>query len=264
MKRRNLTGLALIVMLASLPAWAQRGPQQQQSQQQQQQQRSLSGRITSISAVKLRGDTRPHLIARLETNSGQVIPVDLGHRLNVGDMLGQIDVEQPFRVSGRIGRINNTPVLFAQQIRLGDRTFPVQRVQQQQRRQPDRTQTRRGQQPQMMGQQARQQQQQVQQVRATVQDVRRFNLRGAGQHVLAKVRTSGGRTLVIDFGRSQDAQGMQLQPGEQVVIFGQAGRINRKPVLVAHRVDIGGRSTSINRSGSNQQQRQSQSRSAQQ
>ena len=90
-------------------------------------------------------------------------------------------------------------------------------------------------------QQKQQQQQQNQQKRiATVtgklQDIRTVNVTGEGQHVLAKLLTKSGKTIVVDLGRPQDLSGRKFRRGQEISALGRGGRINGKPFIVADRI----------------------------
>ena len=96
------------------------------------------------------------------------------------------------------------------------------------------------------GQQARSQRQsaQARQGRKTVATVsgrlvglREARLRGEQQpHVLAKLQTSNGKTVVVDLGTRQDLRQMRLARNQPLSVMGPAGRINGKPVIVADKV----------------------------
>jgi hypothetical protein len=81
-----------------------------------------------------------------------------------------------------------------------------------------------------------QQQKRVATVTGKLQDVRTVNIRGDGPHVLAKLSTQSGKTVVIDLGRPQDLSGRKFRRGQEISALGRGGRINGKPVIVADRI----------------------------
>ena len=81
-----------------------------------------------------------------------------------------------------------------------------------------------------------QQDRKVATVRGKLQDVRTVNLKGEGKHVLAKLLTASGKTLVVDLGRPQDLKGQKLRRNQEVSVLGRGGRINGKPIIVADRM----------------------------
>ena len=85
------------------------------------------GRIIALRALNLMGEQRPHLILRLRSAEGKTLTADLGDRLDMAQLpmgaLGGKDVA----VVGRMGEINDTPVMFAKQISFGSHTIKIQR-----------------------------------------------------------------------------------------------------------------------------------------
>ena len=99
--------------------------------------------------------------------------------------------------------------------------------------------------PQQQRQQQRQEQQQrdrqnqqkrIAMVTGKLQDVRTVNVTGDGRHVLAKLLTKSGKTIVVDLGRPQDLAGRKFRRGQEISALGRGGRINGKPLIVADRI----------------------------
>lgn len=110
--------------------------------------------------------------------------------------------------------------------------------QQKQRQQQAQQQGRQQQQASANSQQQKKQQKQnrVATVTGKLQDVRTVNIRGDGPHVLAKLSTKSGKTVVVDLGRPQDLTGRKFRRGQEISALGRGGRINGKPVIVADRI----------------------------
>jgi len=87
----------------------------------------FAGRIVALRALNLMGAPRPHVIVRLRDAAGKTLTADLGDRLDIGDLpsgaLGAKDV----LVVGRMGEINNSPVMFADEIHFGSHTIQIRR-----------------------------------------------------------------------------------------------------------------------------------------
>jgi hypothetical protein len=87
---------------------------------------SFQGKLVSIRATDLNGDVRPHLLLRLRSEGGANATVDVGNRLDfVAEMKLAADVT--ITVKGKLGSLDNYPVLFADQLIIGAKTFDVDR-----------------------------------------------------------------------------------------------------------------------------------------
>jgi len=94
-------------------------------------------------------------------------------------------------------------------------------------------------------------------VQGKITDLREVNLKGVpDSHRLAKLETVNGRTVIIDLGTGKELNDIKLQKNEQIVVIGEAGRINGKPVLFADQIaDI----VTINRADVNRASRSNRS-----
>jgi hypothetical protein len=131
--------------------------------------------------------------------------------------------------------------------------------QQQQRQQRQRQQ----------GSQSRQtaqsQQQQQQSISGTLIDARSIQLRGQqDRHLLAKIQTDQGRTVVADLGPQHNLRNFQPTRGSEIEVSGTRGTINGRPVILADRASAGDQSVSIQRSGSQDARQTRQSQQSQQ
>jgi len=57
----------------------------------------------------------------------------------------------------------------------------------------------------------------------------------AENHMLAKVNTHEGRTVIVDLG-PRNALRNEIKTGDEIAAFGITGRMNERPLIVAHRV----------------------------
>lgn len=111
-----------------------------------------------------------------------------------------------------------------------------QQSQQRKQRQQQRSEQRQQQSRQKQAKQQSQDQKRVATVTGKLQDVRTVNLKGEGRHVLAKLQTRSGKTIVVDLGRPQDLIGRKFRRGQELSALGRPGRINGKPLIVADKL----------------------------
>ena len=248
--------------------------QQQADGQQQQQPRFLNvkGKLVDLKASNIKGQGE-HLLAKLETEQGKTIVLDLG-KLSDLEQQGMTPKQfQRIEARGTPGRLNQRPILIVDRY-LGDGEATVfvlrdldaqqqqgQVVQEGQRQQQgertleagapreDRQQQRQEggffeeqgpqQQRQDMGQQQKQQPRTVL-LRGRLIETRDVQLQGiSDEHRLAKLRTRSGRTAIVDLGTKDQLEDIKLSNGEWIAVTGQLGRINGKPVVFAtHVADI--------------------------
>jgi hypothetical protein len=77
-------------------------------------------------------------------------------------------------------------------------------------------------------------------VAGKVLDMKDVEVKGYGQqqsetHVLARIRTFKGATVIVDLGlRNQMPEPVKV--GDQIVAFGTVGRLNRRPVIIADKM----------------------------
>lgn len=91
---------------------------------------------------------------------------------------------------------------------------------------------------------------QTQHIRGTIQELNSVSLVGQGSpHVLARIRTSGGRTEKIDLGPRSQLSRLNLQQGDEVSASAVRGRINDRSMLLATRVESQGQTVTVNRAG---------------
>ena len=99
-----------------------------------------AGTIADLREMSLKGQQQKHVLARIETRTGQTFLADLGTRQDLQD--ARIAKGDRIAVLGQMGRINDRPVLIA--YRVAD-IVTIDRGQQQRGRQTDRqTQRERG------------------------------------------------------------------------------------------------------------------------
>lgn len=114
------------------------------------------------------------------------------------------------------------------------------RQQQQRKQQKQQARQQKQKQQSQQKQQARQQQQgsnKFASVSGRLVGLRAVNLDNEpDKHVLAKLRTSSGKTVIVDLGTRKNLQSMRFRPNQPLTVMGSGGRINGKPILVADKV----------------------------
>lgn len=228
--------------------------QQQQASSKKQGQKKqvgeVSGRLVGLKAARLKGESQPHILAKLTTQSGKTLVVDLGTREDIGTM--RFRPNQQLTVRGPAGRINGKPILVADKVRDDSRkdrpTVTIVRLipfNAGPTAQPS-AQGRNQQQQQQMSQQRQSQQQQQQQaarmISGKVADKREVTVRHAGgeshKHMMVKLEGPGGRTAMVDLGPANGSalKNVKLKSGQFLSALGQIGRVNGQPVFVADHV----------------------------
>jgi hypothetical protein len=90
---------------------------------------TFQGKATCIRASGIEADSRPHLLLRLRSDGGATGTIDIGNRL---DFLGDgfvLGVDVNVTVIGKLGSLDRSPVIFADEITIGGKTFKVMRSQ---------------------------------------------------------------------------------------------------------------------------------------
>ena len=98
-----------------------------------------------------------------------------------------------------------------------------------------------------------------QRFRGKLLSLRAIDLHGPGdKHVIAKVLTDSGRTILADLGTVREFRRANLRRGQQVEAAGRAGRINNAPVLLVMRLRADGQDVRLDRGNGQQGPRRQQ------
>ncbi|RJR38367.1 MAG: hypothetical protein C4576_22680 [Desulfobacteraceae bacterium] len=83
-------------------------------------------------------------------------------------------------------------------------------------------------------------------VSGKVEDLRRFPLAGMeDEHQLAKIRTHDGRIARVDLGPVVTLRDLEIRQGDTITVHGKTGTLNDKAMLMADRIEAGGRTLSV-------------------
>jgi hypothetical protein len=88
---------------------------------------TFEGKVISERAVDLYGDGRPHLLVRLRRADGASGTVDVGERLDLPESELKSGGSPTITATGNLGEIDGTPVLFANQVKMGNVTTRISR-----------------------------------------------------------------------------------------------------------------------------------------
>jgi hypothetical protein len=194
-----------------------------------------SGRIQSLSRKEFVGQDEPHVVAKIQTESGRTATVDLGPQ----SKLSRANLQQGDRieVTGRTGKVDERTVLMADKVTKDGQQFRVDRT--------GGTNLRK--------------------FEGTIQQIRKVNYRNLDEeHMQARVQLRDGDTKVVDLGATSDLRNAQISQGKRIEFLADSVRINGEPGLRAEQIRIDGRKFELDREEErqrlqSQQQRQGQS-----
>ena len=86
---------------------------------------SVQGQIIGIRAIDLASEPQPHILLRLDTGKGTTATVDVGDQLKLARWLFNTRSDQPVNVTGKLGDIDGSPVVFAEKIGVGSQVVDV-------------------------------------------------------------------------------------------------------------------------------------------
>lgn len=91
--------------------------QRQRTQTSQQARRTVTGELVSLRTVSLKGERDKHVLAKVETQPGKVVVVDLGTERNFRQKNIRLNRGEKVTINGRAGRINGKPIMVVERIR---------------------------------------------------------------------------------------------------------------------------------------------------
>jgi hypothetical protein len=97
-----------------------------QPAEQMPQQARFDGRLVGIRAVNLRGSAQPELLLRLRDRNGKTATVAVGQRLHIPNSYPVSDGLEIAGI-GKAGDIDNSPVVFADQMSINSRPAAIER-----------------------------------------------------------------------------------------------------------------------------------------
>jgi len=211
----------------------------------------ISGKVTTVKTVSMVGIADPHLMVKITSEDGDMDIVDLGSAAELKANGLDPKEGQQLWVYGRVGRINEKPLVFAESVSdtkliAINRTTPLREesVKHAEARKDGKDakvaadgKDGKGVECCMF----------VRTLEGTVMQTSRLKVEGeAEEHMLAKLQTDDG-VAAIDLGAASALPKVNLGEGQMVAVTGFVGRLNDKPIIIA---DTVGNLSSIQRANS--------------
>ncbi|ALA58992.1 hypothetical protein [Nitrospira moscoviensis] len=193
--------------------------------------KNLRGDVERVKRVALRGGPEgEHLVALVAGGMGRRMVVDLGLAKQYRDV--PVMTGDEIVVRGPISWISDRKVLMAQRAFINGEMVKVKRDRTMDPRQLDRGDAR-GTDTAVTGQ---------------IEHAQPLRLRGVDrQHMVARVKTQDGRTILTDLGAPQDLDRIPLEPGRSLTVTGPTIQVNGKPLILARQVSADGATVRIDR-----------------
>jgi hypothetical protein len=207
-----------------------------------------SGKVTSVSSIEMVGHTDQHTLIKLLGEDGETDVVDLGNseELKANNMVPKEG--QQMWVDGRVGKINDTMVLVAENIsqskmlkltRHALREETKQNAEARGAGEATEAKTAAGDERSRdvkekkvtvdAGMEART-------VDGTVVHTRKMKIEGQPEeHMLVKLQTEGG-IVIVDLGAVSKVPAVDLAEGKCLAASGVVGKLNERPLIIADSV----------------------------
>lgn len=192
------------------------------------QRRVVEGTIARSKQVGVKGGRAQHAVVLLRTGGGRSAVVDLGPVEALRDSGIRVESGMQLQAAGRVRRVGDRAVLFADRVKQGTQTASVER--------------RRG----AGGGQARAiQLGETRRIRGEVVDVKEVSA-GEDRHTMVLLERRNGRQIAVDLGptRGLDAE---ISVGTRIAVEGAPRRRGDRIVFEAERIQAGGRVAGIER-----------------
>lgn len=250
---KNLVKISAIVIVAiflAATSWAQgqsqmggQGTQQQMQMKQQpmagqagqMDRQQVSGKVLKEKEVGMKGTDIKHKVVLLENAQGKRVAVDLGPAQALKDL--NIKTGKNISATGKIGRVNDRPVLFAQQVNVEGKMAQISRKQfRHAKKQP------------MDGAYSKSQ------AKGKIAQEKDVSIKGTNEkNKVVLLMTEPNRYLVIDLGPTQKLGELDLKKGKDITVYGTPVRVGQKLVFMGTQVAANGKSMQIQRPGFQQQ-----------
>ncbi len=209
--------------------WFQTGQQQRRGSAATQR-RQVSGTIQDTKQVQLAQQRQKHTFAKVRTQQGRTVVVDLGP----SNRVNQLDLSRGDRIQaqGQVSMVNQRPVLMSEQVRANNQTIRLET--------PKGSQTKR--------------------LEGTITKTATRRLRGQNQpaHVIALVELETGQKVPVDLGRKSDLQDVSISEGKDITLLARSAKIGNRTILVAESMGIDGHQVDVQWLRDLQRQRQRQ------
>jgi hypothetical protein len=182
----------------------------QASDRQSSKRTKITGEVSDKKTVSVRG-TR-HVVTRIKARDGTESIVDLGPEKGLQNVT--IDTGAAITVEGPMTKAGDKPILLARKVTVEGKTHELDRN--------PRAFT------------------------GTVVDRRNVAVRGE-QHTLLVLQLDNGKQRLVDLGRTDRLQEIDLRKDAQITVRGVPMNINDRPLVMAHSVEVDGTLVQIER-----------------
>ncbi len=223
------SAVAILALFVAVPVMAQQGAGQKPDQQaQMQNKRQITGEVLKEKTVKNKSTNTQDKVVLLKTQKGNQIVADLGPAKNLENI--KIQSGEQIQLSGKVNRVSNRPVLFAEQVTANGQTVQIQRS--------DRPKSAK----------KKMDAAQPQQLSGQVIREKTVNLQGTNtEHEVVMLQTQDGKQVIADLGPVRNLENIKIEPGEQVQVKGNLARVSDQLVLVANQLTADGKTMQIDR-----------------
>ncbi|QDV40504.1 hypothetical protein Enr13x_03100 [Stieleria neptunia] len=169
--------------------------------------RSVSGNVAETKTVQVRD--REHLVAMVNTKQGDTLAVDLGPTTEETSLTKG----DQLTASGHPLQVGDKSILVATDASTNDGSVQIDRH--------------------------------GKKYKGTIEKTKTIDIRGV-DHTLVKVKTSDGKTMMVDLGPAKNRQS-KLSDGAEITVQGVPLKVNDRVVLMARKITQDGKSTEIHR-----------------
>jgi hypothetical protein len=188
--------------------------------------------------VSIKGTKGKNKVALLKTNEGQHVLVDFGSA--DAKAVEKIDKGEQLTVRGKIMRIGDRAVLFADTVMLGNKQFRVERTHEKKLDKVSKQQKQKQKQKMRSGEARR--------ISGKILKKKMVEVRGEDRkHAVILMESQQDRRLVVDLGAVDGLKGMKIDEGEEITVEGRPVRVGQRLVFFAQNVTIGGKSATAQR-----------------
>jgi len=184
----------------------------------------VTGAVIDTKTVSVRGGPMRHLVARVQSDRGNLVYVDLGPAQRAEELA--LRHGQDVTLYGRLGRVEDSAVLLADRVQANDRIMVLRGGQHAAAAAGDIAALPPGDYRQIRA-------------RGNLIRLRDATTRAGDTNQIAVLDTRRGR-LYVDLGSKKDLSGIDFQPGQQLEVRGRLARVGDRPILIAREFQMGG------------------------
>lgn len=186
-------------------SWQRRGPRSTRDQA-----RTISGELSNLKTVNL-SDGNEHRLAKIETEQGNTVRVDLGRTKKVQQL--QLSEGDSVTVKARPARINDKAMWVATSINSGGKSLSIER-------QDDRG---------------------LKRIQGTIEEMQTMNFKNKdGEFTVATVKTNGDKEKKVLLGQTNKLNKLKLKQDDKVQMLVRRGRMNDEEICIAEQVRANG------------------------